>query len=90
MRNIDIYSNTMETRALRRNAKENGKISKEIRRKMLRIYALRRNAKENRKKTKEIRRKILRTKKGKEGVGGDRKTRGKEGWISIRGKRMEG
>lgn len=49
MRNIDIYSNTMETRALRRNAKENGKISKEIRRKMLRIYALRRNAKENRK-----------------------------------------
>lgn len=70
MRNIDIYSNTMETRALRRNAKENGKISKEIRRKMLRIYALRRNAKENRKKTKEIRRKILRTKKEKRELGG--------------------
>lgn len=70
MRNIDIYSNTMETRALRRNAKENGKISKEIRRKMLRIYALRRNAKENRKNRRRYEGKCYGPKKEKRELGG--------------------
>lgn len=61
MRNIDIYSNTMETRVLRRNAKENGK--------MLRIYALRRNAKERGKNEGDTKENIT-DQKGKEEDGG--------------------